>query len=240
LARCEASQFMSENLWKPESYSSHHMARFTHTLEVARKYWTVGQSVGSVGLSPFDQIAKNTFGQQNYFIIVPNRGFLRQFPPEAHRGLNVIEYDLAKAEPAPSRRFDLVIMAEVLEHLLSPDPVIVGNLKSLVNPGGHICLTVPNFVRHVNRLKVALGINPLHSKLDIVQGVMGGFGHIREYTLTEVAGLFETAFDIKELTTFNPYGTPAQRAVLRLLPKTFGSTIILIGQNRIEKTGETA
>ena len=64
------------------------------------------------------------------------------------RGLNAIELDITTDLPASLGSFDLVVLADVLEHLPDPLPVL-RSVHSLLNPGARILISVPN-VAHVS------------------------------------------------------------------------------------------
>lgn len=64
------------------------------------------------------------------------------------RGLVAVELDITTGPPASLGSFDLVVFADVLEHL--PDPLrVLRSVHSLLNPGARIVLSVPN-VAHVS------------------------------------------------------------------------------------------
>lgn len=63
------------------------------------------------------------------------------------RGIDVIEGDVEKVFPQlQDRSFDCLIYADVLEHTRSPEGVLKDH-SSLLNPGGSVVISVPNF-RH--------------------------------------------------------------------------------------------
>jgi len=63
-------------------------------------------------------------------------------------GLSAIELDITADFPASLGSFDLVVFADVLEHL--PDPVrVLRNVHSLLNPGARVVISVPN-VAHLS------------------------------------------------------------------------------------------
>lgn len=64
------------------------------------------------------------------------------------RGLDVVELDITTDFPTSLGTYDLVVLADVLEHL--PDPVrVLRRVHSLLNPGARIVVSVPN-VAHVS------------------------------------------------------------------------------------------
>jgi len=64
------------------------------------------------------------------------------------RGLVALELDINTEPPATLGSFDLVVLADVLEHL--PDPLrVLRSVRSLLNPGARVVVSVPN-VAHVS------------------------------------------------------------------------------------------
>jgi len=64
------------------------------------------------------------------------------------RGLTAVELDITSDFSASLGSFDLVVLADVLEHL--PDPLrVMNNVHSLLNPGARVVISVPN-VAHVS------------------------------------------------------------------------------------------
>lgn len=177
-----------------------------------------------------DQLIADEYGVEYCYSVVPNPEFLSGAGCQRSLPTPPVIYDLTREHPQPSRTFQLVLMLEVLEHLLADDELVLTRLHSLVEPGGYVCISVPNVARHVNRLKILMGINPLQPKREIVSGGMGGYGHIREYTVGEVRRMLSNEFEVLELTAVNPYGSPRARQLLDILPRTLRSTILAVGR----------
>lgn len=108
------------------------------------------------------------------------------------RGLEAYRLDIDRQElPFADGTFDLVYMAEVIEHLVRPDRAIA-EIKRVLQPGGHLILTTPNLACLPNRLLLLLGVQPIYSEVseEVVLGrwlsVLGQrgrpVGHLRLYT----------------------------------------------------------
>lgn len=81
-------------------------------------------------------------------------------------------------------RFDCVVLGEILEHVFDPVQVLKSAI-GVLNPGGEIIITTPNFMTWTNRIKFIFGWFKYSN-----QG-MFDFGHIRWFTyryLKEVLG----------------------------------------------------
>jgi SAM-dependent methyltransferase len=84
-----------------------------------------------------------------------------------------------------ARRFDLIVFAEVVEHLHAAPEDVLAWLAALLKPGGFLLCTTPNAASLGKRLKLAAGRNPyerLRRGLDNADNP----GHIREYTRNEL------------------------------------------------------
>jgi 2-polyprenyl-3-methyl-5-hydroxy-6-metoxy-1,4-benzoquinol methylase len=72
------------------------------------------------------------------------------------RGLGAVELDISTELPASLGSFDLVVFADVLEHL--PDPIrLLRNVHSLLNPGARIVISVPNVAHLSVRVQLLFG-----------------------------------------------------------------------------------
>ena len=118
-----------------------------------------------------------------------------RFPPR--EGERHIPFDLKAApeiwpewETWPGfEGYDVVVCAEVIEHLpVSPVPAL-RFLGSALRPGGWLVLQTPNAARIGNRLRLLAGRNPFEP----LRGDLVSPGHIREYTVAEVFELGRAA-----------------------------------------------
>ncbi len=114
---------------------------------------------------------------------------------EAEKVLDrVYVFDLEKEWPSEimSEKFDLIIMAEVLEHVFDPKEILK-NVNKILVPGGKIIITTPNFMIWLNRIKFIFG------RFAYTDEGIFDFGHIRFFTypyLKEV--LAESGFKVDE------------------------------------------
>jgi len=69
----------------------------------------------------------------------------------------------------------------VIEHLNTPPRRVLEFLAAQLAPGGWLVLTTPNAVWLKNRLRLLMGRNPFELLRD------DRSGHVREYTLAELA-----------------------------------------------------
>lgn len=83
-------------------------------------------------------------------------------------------------------KFDMIIFAEVLEHLHIAPEYVIEFLKSGLNDEGYIILQTPNAVSIGKRIKMLFGLHPYEQ---IRKG--DDPGHIREYIKKELIELGE-------------------------------------------------
>ncbi|MBU3688856.1 MAG: hypothetical protein B7C54_01080 [Acidimicrobiales bacterium mtb01] len=72
------------------------------------------------------------------------------------RGLDVAEFDISDGLPTASGTFDLVVLADVLEHLRDPLRVL-RSAHRLLNPGATIVVSVPNVAHASVRVQLLFG-----------------------------------------------------------------------------------
>lgn len=99
-----------------------------------------------------------------------------------------IEYDLnlAQTKSYPQiDKYDLVVMAEVIEHLYTAPTLIFDLMLHILNPNGFLIIQTPNAVGLPKRLKMIVGTHPF----EMLREDMKNPGHYREYTLSELKNI---------------------------------------------------
>ncbi len=83
---------------------------------------------------------------------------------------------------SPDTLFDLVIFAEVIEHIPRPPHELLFDLGRQLKPGGLMVITTPNLYRLTNKLRFLRG-RPIFAEFyaDALE-----MGHFREYSLPEL------------------------------------------------------
>ena len=213
-------------------YFDLHKRRFDKSLSYLKPYLLPGIRVGIVGVSDFDDYIANLFPDVFFYNIIPELAdnVVTSKSESEHQR---VFYDVT-GDCDPPMVFDLVIFTEVLEHLFENDSKIIANLGKLLVDDGILCMSVPNAASLGNRLKLLWGRNIFWSKNLMINGVYGGFGHLREYTLREVVDLIEDDFTISTLKGINEYKSRI-RWISLFLPKTYANTIFVIARKRILK-----
>ena len=128
----------------------------------------------------------------------------------AHAAPFCVETRVADLETADlaglfaGQRFDVVVFADSLEHVREPWNLLQA-ARSVLDAGGRVVASIPNFAHVAVRLAVLSGAMPYRG-LGILDDT-----HVRFFTLNGVASLFEeSGFRIQEIArTTLPFGQPS-------------------------------
>jgi SAM-dependent methyltransferase len=117
------------------------------------------------------------------------------FPPDGDtpQGRH-FQFDLNRSQRREDWRtelpqFDVIVMAEVIEHLYTAPQHVLAFLTTLMAPSGFLFLQTPNAADLTRRLKLVLGRNPY----EMIREDDTNPGHFREYTARELRRLAEGA-----------------------------------------------
>lgn len=166
-------------------YHAFHAPRYTYLLQLLAKLGVGKNSrILDIGPSRFTEMARDRFDTR-----IDTLGFGADATGE--RG-NHFEYDLNRAQNREDWRtdlpsYDVIVMAEVIEHLHTAPQATLGFVASLLAPGGALILQTPNAASFTKRVKLLLGKNPY----EMIRDAPGNPGHFREYTLSELRALAE-------------------------------------------------
>lgn len=135
--------------------------------------------------------------------------------------------------PLSSEEFDAVIMCEVLEHLnFNPLPVIK-EINRILKKGGLLYITLPNLLRSVNVLQLALYGKSIHNPIkDFFTQLSSTEGnkivglHWREYTSAELKEMLEEMNFLIVRQYYEEPGNPDNRSQFKLLVKQMIRSII--------------
>ncbi len=101
----------------------------------------------------------------------------------------VFDLNEAGASVVKPVQHDIIIFAEVLEHLhISPKKVFL-MLREWLSPGGFLLVQTPNACALHKRIAMLIGNNPF----EMIRDDSSNAGHYREYTLRELIGIGEGA-----------------------------------------------
>lgn len=99
-------------------------------------------------------------------------------------GVDFLELDLLKDQPAPHQTFDLIVLQEVIEHIPQPPYLVFERLRKLVRAGGFVFVTTPNGHRFRNLLYMVAGKEILGHYKYAEPGEL--LGHQQEYTMKQL------------------------------------------------------
>jgi 2-polyprenyl-3-methyl-5-hydroxy-6-metoxy-1,4-benzoquinol methylase len=176
-------------------FSSYHRTR-----EIVRRLSRIGAGkkildIG-IGYGFYDIILKEDFGFDVTGMEVEKNIPAYCLLPRAH-GIPLVAGELCKHPcPISDRSFDVVILAEVLEHLrVSPMRVLL-EIRRILRPGGAVLVTTPNMARLTNVLRLLLGRNVVEALPDDdtnLAHITDEVAHLREYTMAELRALMARA-----------------------------------------------
>lgn len=144
------------------------------------------------------------------------------------------QYDLNKAqykkEWIKTRNYNIVIMAELIEHLYTAPKLVLGFIQTTMLKGGILIIQTPNAVSLDRRIKMLLGKHPY----DTIREDNLNPGHFREHTLDELLSISkDVGFKVKSFTIDNYFVHKRLIGIMydlvcKILPKSFRHGITLI------------
>jgi len=141
--------------------------------------------------------------------------------------INLNEQRLSDHVPEGTQ-FDVVFCGEVVEHLFSPDALLV-DLKTLLAPGGLLVLSTPNLAYWPNRILLPLGISPLFLENSAWQKLGRRFkglgqgnkteGHIRVFTYRALRELLDLhGYALQKVVALPVWDTPVDKVICKCAP----------------------
>ena len=188
-----------------DPYACYHAPRYAVALELVRPFVQAGRSrVLDVGPSRLTALLHSHFQ-----VVVDSLGFEVEGPTPTGRHYH---FDLNLAQEEASFRtdlpgdgtdlpgYDLVVLAEVIEHLHTSPKLVLTFLRRWLAPSGVLLIQTPNAVALTKRLKLLVGRHPYEK---IRENAMNP-GHFREYTAGELREYATLAgFDVLHCRHYN-------------------------------------
>jgi SAM-dependent methyltransferase len=148
--------------------------------------------------------------------------------------VKLIEQDLnfLKFDEQINKKFDLIICAEVIEHLYTSPKILFQHFYNLLNKDGILLIQTPNAAALRKRLTLFFGKNPY----DIPRENLKNPGHYREYTTQELMDLGkETHFNVQKILLDEYFEYPSKiskiyRSFKKIIPKKLKSGITILYQ----------
>lgn len=163
-----------------EAYNRLHLPRYEWLLDLIARYADCPEPlILDVGRSHLTELLHERFrGQVDSLGFAPDRreSFGRHY-----------SFDLNDAQHRDRWRtdlpeYDIVVMAEVIEHLHTSPTLVLGFLTTLMRPGGVLVIQTPNAVALRKRVELLMGRNPY----ELIREDWTNPGHFREYTAREL------------------------------------------------------
>jgi 2-polyprenyl-3-methyl-5-hydroxy-6-metoxy-1,4-benzoquinol methylase len=188
-----------------------------------------------VGGGQFAILASKLFGDE---ATVGDIGDDYRAPADA-AGVSFTVCNLLEDDP-PSFKgdFDVVVLAEVVEHLPVPPYVILGKMRTWLKPGGALLLTTPNLFRLRNLVRMVRGRDLFDTFMLPRNGV--SLGHQTEYSADHLAWhIREAGFTLERMehdqlgaTGFSWKARAARKLLAPLrLRKVWREELVAIGRN---------
>jgi SAM-dependent methyltransferase len=155
------------------------------------------------------------------------------FPPRD--GERHLPFDLNDAQDTArwptADPYDVIVMAEVLEHLHTAPELVLASLRPLLAASGRFLLQTPNGVALRHRVRMLRGRNPY----ELIRRTPWNPGHFREYTMPELraialdAGYAVSRWHAENYFTVDSWKYHAYDRLCQVLPLSFrdGLTLVL-------------
>jgi hypothetical protein len=214
-------------------YVSYHAVRYGRLLEAVQNLagrTAPGEPLHILDVGPNVQTA--LLRQAHPSVTVDTLGFAHPaVPPREHE--QHVRFDLNDsldpgAWPELGRRYDVIVLAEVVEHLYVPPHTVLGFLGQQLRRPGFVLLQTPNAAALHKRLTLLRGHNPVEAP----RASRENPGHLHEYTIAELREQVRSAgLTVDWLRTENYFGAgrgaDSYRAAGRLLPATWRHGVTL-------------
>jgi SAM-dependent methyltransferase len=118
-------------------------------------------------------------------------------------GVQVLRRDIAtEGLPDGSAAYDVILFLAVIEHLHESPRALLERMRELLTPGGMLAITTPNHAWIRTRLRLARGRSANHPLDEWWRTPF--FGHVREYTLSELRSMLQWAgYEVRHATIGN-------------------------------------
>jgi len=197
-----------------KAYAQFHECRFLFLADLVGRLLPNGGSVLDVGVSLQTQkLLEHCPGLRIDGLGLEDGRFVGLVRQHWHYDLDACTDEASW--PSLPATYNLVLIAEVIEHLGVPPHRVLLGLKRYLKPGGYLIVQTPNAVSTWKRLKILVGKNP-YEPLRTPKGA----GHLREYSLDELlAAGRQAGLEVAESYVENYFGQrpPLRRAVYNLL-----------------------
>ena len=235
--------FYNFNLNKEQKkYLDFHAKRYAYLLNILKEKRSLFKKdkikIMDVGPSFFTDIIRRNFPQDQLYLLGFDNPKSRggHFPIETEYNKNsFFIFDLNNSQHTNKwikiPKCDIIIMAEVIEHLYTSPLHILNFIKSFLKNNGYFIIQTPNAISLIKRIKLMLGRNPY----EMIRENTENPGHFREYTKNELfdmarkIGFVVENHECKNYFNYDSFTGKFYVSILNLLPKSLrdGITITL-------------
>lgn len=161
-------------------YLRYHAPRYATLLDLIQEEYKQGERILDIGPSTLTEIISDYFASS-----VDTLGFTPELKTALGRNyqFNLNDCQNTKLWRRDIEPYDLIIFAEVIEHLYTSPNFVLSFINSITSSGGRVILQTPNAVALHKRLKILIGQNPYEK----IREDNTDPGHFREYTKQEIS-----------------------------------------------------
>lgn len=137
------------------------------------------------------------------------------------------------------RPYDLIVLTEVLEHLVTNPETLIAGLIGHLRAGGFLYLTTPNFLARANRRAIIQGRNPqpFYPGRD---ADWDRHHHFREYTMAELLAIADACGAEVHAAYYSGCWDPVADAELDTQPDLRGNLVMVLRRSTTPGGGEGA
>jgi trans-aconitate methyltransferase len=193
---------------EPDPYLAFHARRIAFLVEllapqiemIARRRSAPARLL-DVGPGHLTKTIAHRFGES---VVIDTLGFaddpFRDDSVRQHFGFDLNDSQDEDLWPSPDDH-DIVIAAEVIEHVHTSPRLVLLMLETFLVPGGLIVIQTPNATALPKRIAMLRGRNPF----EMIRETPRNPGHFREYTAAELNAYLEQAGFVVEATIFSDH-----------------------------------
>lgn len=174
------------------AYLAFHRPRFQFLIAILRqRVRDAGCRVLDVGTSPLTSLLSRELGMAIDSLGLEEDGHVedKEVGLIRHHRFDLNDAQERERWRADLGPYDVIVFAEVIEHLYTAPELVLGYLRTLLAPGGLLLLQTPNALALRKRVKMLLGRHPFER----IRIARDNPGHFREYTEGELRELVASA-----------------------------------------------
>ncbi|GAB3282255.1 hypothetical protein GCM10027347_58400 [Larkinella harenae] len=178
-------------------YTLYHAHRYATLIELIGRFSKDDSKILDIGRSQFTTILQKRLGK---FIDTLGFDAEGEYSTGFHYFFNLNDCQFSEKCRTDLPKYDIIIMAEVIEHLYVSPLLVLNFLKSILTKDGILIVQTPNAVAIHKRIKMMFGRNPFEQ----IRKEYTNPGHFREYTVAELREIGNAlGLSTKMLTTGN-------------------------------------